>query len=275
MTSFKIERITSPADAPVIGKIKTDAFESSTLSRYSFVWEGSGKAIVEKWYTDREEQDLQDPNQITIISVPTDQSTDLVNGEHRTSAGSPDKSHDRNSHHNNQNDAGNTHARTVAAWARFATPHPKPKNPDGSQEEPEYKKKKQYLIDNPPPGAHPELFTELRRQMVARRKKYLDEEKDYVLELIATSPAFERQGHASRLLKWGIEKADAENARVFLEATPAGLPLYERLGWRTVDTIRIKLADYGIDAEGDGGGYAILHIMIRDPQGKTASETKI
>ncbi|EEQ89437.1 uncharacterized protein BDCG_04557 [Blastomyces dermatitidis ER-3] len=275
MTSFKIERLTSPADAPVIGKIKTDAFETSTLSRYSFVWEGGGKAIVEKWYTDREEQDLQDPNQITIVSVPVAESTALDNGDDRASAGYPDNSHDRNSHHNNRNATGNTHVRTVAAWARFATPHPKPKDAGGSQVEPEYKKKKQYLMDNPPPGAHPELFTELLRQMVAGRKKYLDEEKDYVLELIATSPAFERQGHASRLLKWGIEKADAENARIFLEATPAGMPLYERLGWRTVDTIRIKLADYGIDAEGDGGGYALLHIMIRDPQGKTASDMKI
>ncbi|OAX80104.1 hypothetical protein ACJ72_05573 [Emergomyces africanus] len=68
-TSYTIELLTSPADAPIIGKIKTEAFESSTLSRYAFCWEGEGKALVEKWYTDREEQDLQDPNQYTIISV--------------------------------------------------------------------------------------------------------------------------------------------------------------------------------------------------------------
>ncbi|PGH09798.1 hypothetical protein GX51_00485 [Blastomyces parvus] len=273
MTLTKIERLTSPADAPVIGKIKTDAFETSTLSRYSFAWEGDGKAIVEKWYTDREEQDLQDPDQITIC-IPVPESTPLVNGDHPTSAGNQDKSHDGDSQHSNCNDTGSTNGQTIAAWARFATPHPTPKDADGSQEEPEYKRKKQYLMDNPPPGARPELFTEIRRQMIAGRKKYLDEEKDYVLELIATSPGFERQGYASRLLKWGIEKADAENARIFLEATPAGLPLYERLGWRTVDVIRVKLADYGIDAEGDGDGYALLYIMIRDPQGKTASDTK-
>ncbi|OAX78674.1 hypothetical protein ACJ72_07018, partial [Emergomyces africanus] len=149
--------------------------------------------------------------------------------------------------------------RTVAAWARFVIPHAKPKaGGDGTQgEEPEYKKRKQYLMSNPPPGAIP----------IAAREKYLDEEKDYVLELIATSPAFERQGHASRLLKWGIEKAERDRARIFLEATPAGLPLYERLGWRVVDTMHVKLGDFGIDAEGDGDGYAQFYVMIRDPQG--------
>ncbi|PGH30188.1 hypothetical protein GX50_07053 [[Emmonsia] crescens] len=266
MTTYKIELLTSPADAPMIGKIKTDAFESSTLSRYAFSWEGGGKAVVEKWYTDREEQDLQDPTQCTIISVSDSEST--IDGD-SDGAGSPEKNKNKN-YHNHDHATDNN--RIVAAWARFVIPHPTPKASDGTQEEPEYKKRKKYLVSNPPPGAHPELFTALREQIAAAREKYLDEEKDYVLELIATRPGFERQGHASRLLKWGIEKAEADNARIFLESTPAGLKLYERLGWRVVDTLRIKLADYGVDAEGDDGGYGLFYIMIRDPQGTTDTD---
>ncbi|OJD16943.1 hypothetical protein AJ78_02925 [Emergomyces pasteurianus Ep9510] len=264
MTSYTIELLTSPADAPIIGKIKTDAFESSTLSRYAFSWEGEGRALVQKWYTDREEQDLQDPNQYTIISVSAPAAA--ANGE----PASRSLAENKNENRYNQNASNN---RTVAAWARFAIPNAKPKpGGDGTQEEPEYKKRKQYLMSNPPPGATPELFITLRAYIVAAREKWLDEEKDYVLELIATSPAFERQGHASRLLKWGIEKADKEKARIFLEATPAGLPLYERLGWRVVDTMHVKLADFGIDAEGDGDGYALFYVMIRDPQGNTGTD---
>lgn len=173
MASYKVELLTSPDDAPIIGRIKTEAFETSTVSRYSFLWEGNGKSVVEKWYIDREVQDLQSPNQYTIISVSVTEGT-VVNGDStNTSAGSPEKSQNKS----DRNATGNNW--TVAAWARFAIPRPMPKAVDGMQEEPEYKKQKQYLMDNPPSGNRPELFNEFRKHMQAARQKYLDESRDY------------------------------------------------------------------------------------------------
>ncbi|EEH17758.2 hypothetical protein PABG_00321 [Paracoccidioides brasiliensis Pb03] len=265
--SFTIEILTSPSDAPVLGKIKSDAFETSTLTRYALCWAGTPRETVEKWYTDREEQDLQDPHQYTIISVLADPDTNGVTINNSGSGSGTVAGH----HNNNNRNTSNTTCRnrTVASWARFGIPHAKPKQGNGQMEEPEYKKLKKYLMQNPPSGCHPGIYAAFRRGILEARERYLDEEKDYVLEILATSPAFERQGHASRLLKWGIEKAEADGARILLEATPAGLPLYQRLGWNVVDEMRIKLADHGVDAEGDQDGCAVLYIMIREPQGNS------
>ncbi|CAG9978421.1 unnamed protein product [Clonostachys byssicola] len=51
---------------------------------------------------------------------------------------------------------------------------------------------------------------------------------------IGVSPKFQRRGVARQLMNWGIAKADQEALPVYLSATPAGKPLYERLGFRTV-----------------------------------------
>ncbi|PGG98068.1 hypothetical protein AJ79_09000 [Helicocarpus griseus UAMH5409] len=237
--SSTVKPLTHPS--PILGIIKAAAFEHSMLSSHAFNWDGpAARAAIEKWYTDREALDMQDPTQRFFVSVAT--STD---------------------------DLGSGNDETIAAWARWGVPHTKPDSTN-EQDEPEYKRKKKELIENPPTGGRPELLGAFFREAVAARRKYLNEERDYVLELIATSPNFERQGHGSRLLKCLIDKAEADNARIYLEATMAGLPVYERLGWKTVDEVRLKLADYGIEGDLED----VFYIMIREPQGPGNKEQK-
>lgn len=54
-----------------------------------------------------------------------------------------------------------------------------------------------------------------------------------------------------RLLEWGLEKADREGLEWWIEASPAGKPLYEKLGWREVGGYGCGVEDVGL--EGGGG----------------------
>ena len=65
-----------------------------------------------------------------------------------------------------------------------------------------------------------------------------------VLRAVATLPEYQGKGCASMLLKSGLEKVDAEGAKVFLEATPQGLPLYTKLGWKAVDEFVFDIEKY-------------------------------
>jgi hypothetical protein len=64
------------------------------------------------------------------------------------------------------------------------------------------------------------------------------------------------------LLEHVTKLADAERRRVYLEATAAGHPLYEKLGFRDIDLITIDLKKWG----GDRMDYN--WVMIREPQTK-------
>ena len=62
------------------------------------------------------------------------------------------------------------------------------------------------------------------------------------------------------LLKWGIDHADRNGARIFLTSTPAAHKLYLKYGWRDVDELKLNLGEHG-DEE-----TVIIKAMIRDPQ---------
>lgn len=82
---------------------------------------------------------------------------------------------------------------------------------------------------------------------------------DAVLDFLATLPAHQGQGIGTRLLRWGLDKANTVQRRVYLEATPEGYPLYIKYGWRAVEEVTIDFTEYG------GEGLQTFVIMIRDP----------
>ncbi|KAL8723195.1 MAG: hypothetical protein Q9225_000461 [Loekoesia sp. 1 TL-2023] len=67
-----------------------------------------------------------------------------------------------------------------------------------------------------------------------------------VLRVLFTHPEYQGQGLASMLLRRGLEEIDARSQRCYLEATPAGLPIYRKLGWTVVDEIKTDLGKYGV-----------------------------
>jgi GNAT superfamily N-acetyltransferase len=57
-----------------------------------------------------------------------------------------------------------------------------------------------------------------------------------VLNILATDPAYMRRGAGAALVAWGLAIADKEKVPVWLESSPFGWPLYQRLGFEVVDT---------------------------------------
>ena len=63
------------------------------------------------------------------------------------------------------------------------------------------------------------------------------------------------------LIGEGLADADRNNARTYIEASPAGYELYLRHGWKQVDEIVIDIGDYG------GRGVATEKLLLREPGG--------
>ena len=63
------------------------------------------------------------------------------------------------------------------------------------------------------------------------------------------------------LIADGLADADRDNARTYIEASPAGFQLYLRHGWKQVDAIVIDTAKYG------GRGVATEKLLLREPGG--------
>ena len=57
------------------------------------------------------------------------------------------------------------------------------------------------------------------------------------LQAVGTSPARQREGAATLLLKWAGKRLDSQGLRGMLEASPAAVRygLYEKHGFRSVD----------------------------------------
>ncbi|OOQ81599.1 acetyltransferase, GNAT family [Penicillium brasilianum] len=57
----------------------------------------------------------------------------------------------------------------------------------------------------------------------------------YYLEILAVHPSYQGRGLASKLLRWGLARADDEGVEVYLSSSPDGRPLYEKYGFQVLD----------------------------------------
>ena len=80
-----------------------------------------------------------------------------------------------------------------------------------------------------------------------------------VLHILAVSPTHQRQGLGSILVREGLAAADRDQARTYIEASPAGLGLYKRFGWKEVERIEIDMKSHG------GTGIATEVCLVRQP----------
>ena len=79
--------------------------------------------------------------------------------------------------------------------------------------------------------------------MVPRGKGYV------YMAILAVGPEWQRMGVGRKLLEWGLEKADREGLECWIEASPAGKPLYEKVGWREVGFTDVELKKWGWKGE--------------------------
>jgi GNAT superfamily N-acetyltransferase len=66
-----------------------------------------------------------------------------------------------------------------------------------------------------------------------------------LLQICYASPAYERRGVASALVKWGLEKADKEGWPCITEASPRGKQVYARLGFDTREEVALRWDERG------------------------------
>ncbi|KAK4864561.1 hypothetical protein LT330_009556 [Penicillium expansum] len=90
--------------------------------------------------------------------------------------------------------------------------------------------------------------------MEGRHEKWMGERPHYYLDMLGVHSSHQGKGLGSKLLKWGLTRADAEGVEIYLSASPAGRPLYQKYGFREVDTFS-PYPDY------------VQVAMIRSPNG--------
>ncbi|KAK3685228.1 acyl-CoA N-acyltransferase [Podospora appendiculata] len=89
----------------------------------------------------------------------------------------------------------------------------------------------------PPPGTHiwpadAALADHFFGTLVERHTAIMGARRHWYLELIGTQVAYHGQGAGAMMVGWGVERADADGDGVeaYLDSTPAGRRLYEKLG---------------------------------------------
>ncbi|KAF3015417.1 hypothetical protein E8E15_002082 [Penicillium rubens] len=113
-------------------------------------------------------------------------------------------------------------------------------------------------IPHAPQQMNKGVFNGFKKLLEESRKRYTTE-NDIVLDLLATLPEYQGRGFGSAVLKWGMEKADASQSRIFLEGTPEGVPIYLKHGWKILEEVVMDYTQFG------GVGQESFFLMMRDP----------
>ncbi|KAI4102254.1 MAG: hypothetical protein L6R37_004504 [Teloschistes peruensis] len=134
-----------------------------------------------------------------------------------------------------------------------------------------------------PEGTNVALYEQFFGELDNLRKKNCDEYKDYckppsrhrfamapancytVLHLLIIDPAYQRKGLGTMLIRESLAAADRDNARAYVEASPKGLGLYKKYGWKECDEIVVDMRHHG------GTRVCSEMCLMREPGASTTS----
>ncbi|KAK0742416.1 hypothetical protein B0T21DRAFT_282711 [Apiosordaria backusii] len=69
----------------------------------------------------------------------------------------------------------------------------------------------------------------------------------YRLSFVCTDPKYQGRGIGTLLTRKVLEMAEVDNLAVYLESTDAAVSIYERLGFRTIDSFEMRIPSRGAD----------------------------
>lgn len=104
-----------------------------------------------------------------------------------------------------------------------------------------------------PQGADTTTANTFFGALLANRHRHMSGRRHWFLELLCTRLEWQRRGAAGLLLRYGIGKADAdrgedgEGCECYLEASPAGRPVYEKYGYVEVGRMVMDLSERGLE----------------------------
>ena len=78
------------------------------------------------------------------------------------------------------------------------------------------------------------------------------------MHILTIRPNFHRLGLGTLLIKEGLNAADAAGSKVYIIASPMGLPLYLRHGWKRVDEVAVDMRKYG------GSSVVVEEMLLRE-----------
>lgn len=96
----------------------------------------------------------------------------------------------------------------------------------------------------------------------AAREEKLKGQRHMLMAILAVLPEYQRMGIGNKLLKWGLDKADEEQVDCWIDASPYGLGLYKKFGWKEVGNLDVELDKWG----GENGKTERTVHMIRPPK---------
>jgi GNAT superfamily N-acetyltransferase len=93
------------------------------------------------------------------------------------------------------------------------------------------------LPTNWPQDGDPEFAREFLGDLNRKHRQIMAERKHWFLDLLVARREFHGKGAGRMLLEWGCTKADEAGWEAYLDSTPDGFRLYEKLGFKVVQTV--------------------------------------
>lgn len=109
-----------------------------------------------------------------------------------------------------------------------------------------------------------ENVKKLYQPVIAVRAKWLRGRPHAILMYLATDESWRRRGVGVACVQWGIDRCRELGIPAFLEASEEGYPVYKKLGFETVEDVRVEV-------DGEGGTFPA---MIWWPPGTREEDKK-
>ncbi|KAI1421020.1 hypothetical protein F5Y12DRAFT_66948 [Xylaria sp. FL1777] len=116
---------------------------------------------------------------------------------------------------------------------------------------------KSYAL-GPPEDSNIALFHEFYDALMSMEKKYQASQK-LVLTHLCARHSYHNRGIGTALLRSVLDLADREGVPAYLEASRVGAPVYQRLGFKTVEVLEFDRTETGSNTP------ATLYVMVREP----------
>lgn len=113
-----------------------------------------------------------------------------------------------------------------------------------------------------PPDGNPALGAHFFGSLLRTQEEHMRGQAYIFMRLLVVLPPYQGKGIGTRLLRWGLEQADQLGVKVWIDASPAGLGLYKKLGWEEVSTLEIQLKEWG----GKEGEVDLTVSLVREPR---------
>ncbi|CAJ2513106.1 Uu.00g012250.m01.CDS01 [Anthostomella pinea] len=202
-------------DATRIAEIHMTAFGSNAMLLAQFPTEESREGLLHSSVI-KTKADIDDPN-TTVLVI-----RDVDNVQSRTNSPSAQSS-------NTQSNDGARPEKTGLAIAFAKWTHPIPK--DGEYTEP------QWIW---PPGTDLGLLEDWLTTIEKAQSRTVGDTPCYHLTFMGTLPAYEKQGAATMMLRWGMAQCQKDGTPAYLESTLEAASFYEKNGFKPTEKLSLE-----------------------------------